>query len=194
MQRAARMSPDSVVPDAREARDPWTLGGLVLLGLLTLLAVLLYRSAPQSAAEAGAESWLAARPNAVAPHLARARERLEYAAAQAAAGNDSAAVAADSVAAESAWRARELTTDAAQRAEATTLWADAMLASAEILRRGGTGAGLRPDDNDLLRRALARVERVLAVTGAHRARAEALRDQLTRQLRTGPLEWLPVPR
>lgn len=178
---------------ARWQRDRWTVGGLVLLGALTVGALSLYRSAPQSAAEVGTRTWLAARPNAAAPHLALARERRAYAAAQAAAGADSVAVVADSVAAESAWRARELADDAFQRTEATTLWADATLARADLLRRRGTGAGLRRDDNDLLRRALSLVERVLAVAvpAPQRARADELRAQLNRQLRPGPLEWLP---
>ena len=176
-----------------ELRDPWAAGGLVLLTILTLLVLHLYRSAPQSVGAVGTETWLAARPNAVEPQLARARERLAFARARAAAGDDSAAVAADSAAAESAWRAREIATDAYQRTEATTLWAEAMLASAEILQGRGTGAGLRPDDNDLLRRSLARVDRVLAVAvpASLRQRAVAMRQELTRQLRTGPLEWLP---
>lgn len=174
-------------------RDPWTIGGVGALALLTLLVVALYRSAPQSVSEASTQSWLAARPNAVAPHLARARERLRYAAEQAALGNDTLALAADSVAAESAWRARGLAEDSTARAEGTALWAEAMLARAEILRRAGRGAGLRPDDNDTLRRALAAVERVLTVdvpTSA-RTRADSLRGEIARELRPGPLEWLP---
>jgi hypothetical protein len=174
-------------------KDPWTVAGLALLGVLTLLTLLLYRSAPQSVSEASTESWLAARPNAVAPHLARARERIAYASAQLAAGNDSTALAADSAAAESAWRARSLADDGAQRTEATTLWGEAILAWAEILRRQGTGAGLRPDDNETLRRARALVDRALAVAlpEALRQRAIVLRAEIDRELRLGPLEWLP---
>ena len=177
-------------------RDPWTLGGLALLAVLSVAVLLLYRSAPQSVSEASAESWLAARPNAVAPHLARARERLAYAGAQLAAGNDSLAIAADSVAAESAWRARSLAGDAERRAEATTLWGEALLAWAEILRRQGTGAGLRPDDNDRLRRSLALVGQALSVPlpDTLRARAETLRAAIDQELRLGPLEWLPQRR
>ena len=177
-------------------KDPLTLAGLALLGALTLLVLLLYRSAPQSVGEASTESWLAARPNAVAPHLARARERLAYGSAQLAAGNDSLALEADSVAAESAWRARTLAEDGERRAEATMLWGEAVLARAEILRRRGTGAGLRPDDDVALRRSLALVERALAVDlpATLRTRAEALRAEIDRQLRLGPLEWLPQRR
>lgn len=176
-----------------ESRDPWLVGGVGALALLTLLVVALYRSAPQSVGEASTQSWLAARPNAVAPQLARARERRRFAVEQAALGNDSAALAADSVAAESAWRARGLAEDSTARAEGTMLWAESMLARAELLRRIGRGAGLRRDDNATLRRALAAVERVLEVElpSPTRARAEALRAEVARQLRPGPLEWLP---
>jgi hypothetical protein len=167
--------------------------GLALLGVLTLLALLLYRSAPQSVEEASTESWLAARPNAVAPQIARARERLAYAGAQLAAGNDSVALLADSVAAESAWRARSLTEDAERRAEATALWGQAVLAWAEILKGWGTGTGLRPDDDATLRRSRDLVDRALSVglPDSLRARATTLRDELDRELRLGPLEWLP---
>ena len=148
-------------------RDPWTVAGLALLGVLTLLTLLLYRSAPQSVVEASTESWLAARP-----------------------------LAADSVAAESAWRARSLAEDGVERTAATTLWGEAILAWAEILRRQGTGAGLRPDDDETLRRARALVDRALAVAlpAALRQRAVALRAEIDRELRLGPLEWLPGSR
>lgn len=177
-------------------RDLWTIGGLALLGVLTALVLLLYRSAPQSVSEASTESWLAARPNAVAPHLARARERLAYAGSQRAVGNDSLALVADSVAAESAWRARSLADGQEQRAEATALWGEAVLAWAEILRVQGTGAGLRPDDDATLRRAGALVDGTLAVDLAPplRARADSVRAEIDRQLRLGPLEWLPQRR
>jgi hypothetical protein len=146
--------------------------------------------------EASTESWLAARPNAVAPHLARARERLAYATGQLAAGNDSLALAADSAAAESAWRARSLADGAQERAEATALWGEAILAWAEILRTRGTGAGLQPDDDATLRRARELVDRSGSVELAvpQRARADSLRNGIDRQLRIGPLEWLPQRR
>jgi hypothetical protein len=181
------------LPVAYLSRDPWTVAGLAVLATLTLLVLLLYRSAPQSVSEASTESWLAARPNAVAPQLARARERLAYGSAQLAAGNDSIALLADSVAAESAWRARSLAEDGVRRTEATTLWGEAVLAWAEILRRQGTGAGLRPDDDATLRRARELVDRALAVAlpATLRTRATALRDELDQELRLGPLEWLP---
>jgi hypothetical protein len=182
-----------IVPLFIVHRDRWTIAGLALLGVLTLLTVLLYRSAPQSVSEASTESWLAARPNAVAPQLARARERLAYASVQLAAGNDSTALLADSVAADAAWRARSLAEDGVRRTEATTLWGEAVLAWAEILRRRGTGAGLRPDDDETLRRARELVDRALAVAlpATLRARATTMRDELDQELRLGPLEWLP---
>jgi hypothetical protein len=177
-------------------RDPWVIGGVAALALLSLAAVLLYRSAPQSVGEVGTETWLAARPNAAAPHLARARQQLDAAAAHLAAGRDSAALAADSLAAEYAWRARELSGDPAEQAEAVALWGQGVLQWAEILQRQGTGAGLRPDDNDTLRRALQLSERGLSapLPPALRTRAEQLRAELQRQLRPGPLEWLPQRR
>lgn len=177
-------------------RDPWVIGGLALLGALSLGGLLLYRSAPQSVAEVRSGTWVAARPNAHGAQLGRARERLAAAEREAASGNDSLALALDSAAAEHAWRARELAEAEDQRAEATGLWAEALLRRAELLRRAGTGKGLRRDDNQLLRHALALTERVLTVATAapQRQRATTLRDALTRELRTGPMEWLPIRR
>ena len=174
-------------------RDPWVIGGLFLLGLLTLAAILLYRSAPATLAEARTESWLAARPNAVGANLARARERLDAASREAAVANDSLAAAFDSVAAEHAWRAASLASDAGQRREALALWSEAMLHRAEMLRVMGTGAGFRADDDVILRRALDLVMRVDSISPfpAARARADSLRGEIERQLRVGPLEWLP---
>ena len=63
--------------DFSESRDPWTVAGLIILGVLTLMVVLLYRAAPQSVRVASTESWLSARLNAVAPHIALARDRIE---------------------------------------------------------------------------------------------------------------------
>lgn len=174
-------------------RDPWVIAGLALLGVLTLAAILLYRSAPATLAEARTESWLAARPNAVGANLARARERLEAASREAAMANDSLAAAFDSVAAEHAWRAASLASDAGQRREALALWSEAMLHRAEMLRVMGTGVGFRPDDDAILRGALDLVVRVDSISPfpAARARADSLRGEIERQLRVGPLEWLP---
>ena len=177
----------------REPRDPWVIGGLVLLVLLTLGAILVYRSAPRTLAEARTESWLAARPNAFGANLARGRERLERAYEEALAGNDSATLALDSVAAEHGWRAATLAADAPERDQALTLWAEATLHRAETLRVMGTGVGLRPDDNPTLERALQLAIQVdsLGPDPTFRARADSLRSVLERQLRLGPLEWIP---
>ena len=175
------------------SRDPWILGGLLLLALLTIAAVLVYRSAPRTLAEARTGSWLAASPNAYGANLARARERYEAALREAAAGNDSLAAATDSVAAEHAWRAAGLATEADDRREALRLWSQATLHRSDRLRIRGTGAGFRPDDNALLQQALELVQRVdsLSPFPGARARADTLRAEIQRQLRPGPLEWLP---
>ncbi|HET7320904.1 MAG TPA: hypothetical protein VFI96_00240 [Longimicrobiaceae bacterium] len=177
----------------RPLRDPWVAGGLLLLALLSVAAVALYRSAPESLAEARAESWVAVRPDAFGANLSRARQLLAEAERLASTGGDSAAVAADSLAATHAARARQSADGAGERGTASALWAKAMLAGAERLQRMGTGEGLHPDDNDLLRRALQRVESVITagVGGPWHARALEMRSALERQLRTGPLEWLP---
>jgi hypothetical protein len=175
------------------ARDPWVVGGLALLALLSLASVALYLGAPQSLAEAGTASWIAARPDAYGSNLSRARALVAEAGRLASAGRDSAAVAADSAAAAHAVRARDLASDGEERAAAAAVWAQAQLEGAERLRRAGTGTGLHPDDNALLRRALARVEPVIAarVGEPWRSRATELQATIERQLRTGPLEWLP---
>ena len=180
-------------PAGAGGRDPWVIAGLVLLGILSVAAILLYRSAPATLAEARTESWLAARPNAVGANLARARERLDAAAREAALANDSLAAAFDSVASEHAWRAASLASEAGQRREALALWSEAMLHRAEMLRVMGTGAGFRADDDPILRRALGLVVRVDSISPfpAARARADSLRVEIERQLRVGPLEWLP---
>ena len=174
-------------------RDPVVIGGLVLLALLSIGAFLVYRAAPRTLAEAGTGSWLAARPNAAGANLARGRERLERAAQEAAAGNDSAAAEIDSVAAVHGWRAATLASTAAEQREAIDLWAQAMLHRAEMLRLMGTGAGLRPDHDPTLRHALALVMRVDSISPDRRtrARADSMRLVLERQLRPGLLEWLP---
>lgn len=188
-------NPNGLASDhpSAEGYDFWLIGGLVLLVVLSLGAVLVYRSAPRTIAQARTESWLAARPNAVGANLARGRERLERAAQEAAAGNDSAAAAIDSVAAEHGWRAASLAATRQERREGLSLWAAATLHRAEMLRIRGTGTGLRPDDDPTLRRALDLVVRVdsIASDGATRARADSLRLVIERQLRLGPLEWLP---
>lgn len=168
----------------------------VLLLLGTLGAIWLYVAAPQSVAEARGRMWTAARPDAFVPRLSLARERLSAAVAADSAGRDSVALRAYGEAADAAWRGAALAPDSAARAGAADLWASAMLGAAELMRRQGTGAGLAPDDNARLRQAAAVVDRVLAVrvSVAAAQRAEALRGRIERQLRPGPLEWLPPSR
>lgn len=186
-------SSDASARRASKARDPWVIGGLLLLALLSIGAVLVYRSAPQTLAEAGTGSWLAATPNAAAANLARARERLERAREAAQIGQDSLAAAIDSVAASHAWRAAELATDSSSAIEAIAVWSEAQLHRAERLRILGTGVGLRLDDNETLRRAVDIVSQVDSISPdpAVRAHADSLRTVLERQLRPGPLRWLP---
>lgn len=176
--------------------DPWSLGGLVLLALLTAAVFALYRSAPQTVEEARNRTLLAARPSAFAPRLAQAEERLRAGETAAGRGEDSVAVAAFEEAAQQAALAGELAQSEAEAVAATAVWGRAHLAWAEQLRLAGTGEGLRPDDRETLDQALELVERVLAASPAPevRARAEGMRDQIRRQLRIGPLEWLPFPR
>lgn len=175
--------------------DPWTVGGLLLLVLLSLGVVQLYRAAPQSVAEARDRTVLAARPDAFTPRLARAEAWLREAEA-AAPADDSLAVAAYGEAVAEAVRASEAADDEARRALARDVWARAVLGWADRLRVAGTGVGVRPDDEPTLRRALAMVEQVLASDPPPptRERAAALRQRIERQLRVGPLEWLPLPR
>lgn len=182
-----------VTRDSSRRYDPWTVAGIAFLALLTLGAIQLYRSAPRTVAEARTGSWVAAAPNAASANLARARERLDRALEAAAAGDDSAAAALDSAAAEHAWRASETASDAGTRDEAAELWAAATLHRADRLRVLGTGTGLTPDDNSTLRRALDLVLQVdsLSPLPHARARADTLRLTIERQLRPGPLEWLP---
>lgn len=186
-------TPDGTVSDPRPPRDSLVVGGLLLLAALTMGGVVVYATAPRTLAEAGTGSWLAARPNAAGPHLARARERLERARQASAAGNDSVAAAIDSVAAAHAWRAATLADNAADQREGLALWAAATLHQADMLRLLGTGVGLRPDHDPTLRRALALVLSVDSISPDRqaRARADSLRRVIERQLRLGPLEWLP---
>lgn len=168
----------------------------MLLGVLSLGAVLVYRSAPQSVAEVRTEGLLAARPNAYGPNMARARERLETARREATARGDSVAAELDSVAADHAWRAGEIASSPEERDAALRLWAEAMLERAQRLHRLGTGSGLRRDDNELLNRSLQLVQRVLSTAppAEIQLRADSLRREVERQLRPGPLEWLPRSR
>lgn len=177
-----------------ELRDPWVAGGLVLLVALTGLTAALYRGQPQSAAEVRTGAALVARPDAFGPRRDRAATLLDAAARDTVAGRDSVAETTFVEAAAQAARAAESAGSEAQTAEAAALWGRAMLGRAEVLRRRGTGTGIRPDDNDVLRRALAVTDSAAAAPLPPNVAAEAaaLRERLARQLRPGPLEWLPV--
>lgn len=174
-------------------RDPWVRPGLALLALFTVGAVLLYRAAPRSAAEAAASGWVAVAPDAFTPRMARARERLEAALDAAARGDTAAAVARYVEGEQEAWSARERAPDAERGAQATELWAGMVLDRAELTLRAGTAPWWRADNTQLLGDALAAVARVQAV-GARpgtRARADRLAEEIRRRQRPGPLEWIP---
>lgn len=173
-----------------DLRDPVFAGGLALLAVLSVLALLLYRNAPASVEEARTRAWSSVRPGAFAPQIARARERLE---AGSEATSDSIAIAAYEEAREAAASAWELAAVHEQTAAAVELWAEATLGSAEVLLRRGTAGALGVDDNELLRQALRHAEEVVAapVEPAIEQRAIELRGRIERQLRPGPLEWLP---
>lgn len=179
--------------ERNDLRDPMLAGGLALLALLSILAMLLYRSAPATVEEARTRALSSVRPAAFGPQLSHARERLGAARMAADAGSDSAALAAYDEARQVAGAAWELAGDDRQITAATAVWAEATLESAEVLLRSGTGPALRPDDDELLREALRRVEEVIAapVDPAVQERAVELRTRVERQLRPGPLEWLP---
>lgn len=174
-------------------RDPWVRGGVALLAVLSVLSVMLYRSAPGSLGEARARVLSSALPNAFGPQLAQARERLSAGRSETKAGRDSTALLAFEEAIRAAGAAWELAGDERQAGTAIAVWAEANVESAATLLRMGTGAGLRPDDDEVLEAALARVRAVVAapVDSAGQERAMELQRRIQRQLRTGPLEWLP---
>lgn len=177
-------------------QDPWLIGGGALLVVLSVGVLALYRSAPQTLEQARNQTLLVARPDAHAPRLAAAEERLRVAETAAESGRDSLALAAFAEAAAFAEEANRLAEDEAGRRASTDLWARALLGSAERLQQAGTGTGLRPDDRLLLERALGLVERVLAASPSPDLidTAETMRDEIRTQIRIGPLEWLPLPR
>jgi hypothetical protein len=174
-------------------RDPWVIPGLALLAVLTAAAILIYRGAPQSAAEVGGRTWVAIAPDAFTPRVSRARERVQSALRAAAAGDTAGAIARFAEAEAEAWTARENAGDSVQAATATELWASATLDRAQLMLRAGAAPWYRGDNTQLLREALAAVQRVRSVptTVATRTRANAVVAQIERQLRPGPLEWIP---
>ena len=174
-------------------RDPWVRPGLALLAVLTVLAALLYRAAPQSAAEVGNSALVAVAPDAFTPHLSRARERLDAAQRAKAAGDTAGAVARLAEGEEEALAARQRASDSTQVRTATELWADVVLDRAELMLASGAGPWYRADNDQVLKEALAAVNRAqeAPLSPAAKARAAALDDKIRRQLRPGPLEWLP---
>ena len=186
------MTPDP--PSAAGSlRDPWVRPGLALLAVLTVLALFLYRAAPQSASEVRSSTWVAVSPDAFTPRMARARERVRAALQARAAGDTAGAVARYAEAEGEAWSARERASDTTQAVMATELWAGVVLDRAELMLTAGATPWYRGDDDQLLREALAAVQRVQSVptTPQTRQRAATLAERIQRQLRTGPLEWLP---
>jgi hypothetical protein len=174
-------------------RDPWVRPGLALLAVLTAAAALLYGSAPQSAAEVGGRTWVALAPDAFTPRVTRARERVQAALRAAAAGDTAGAIARYAEAEAEAWTARSNAGDPAQAATATELWAGATLDRAELMLGAGAAPWYRGDNNQLLQEARAAVHRVQSVptTPATRQRTAQVMARIDRQLRPGPLEWIP---
>lgn len=175
-------------------RDPWVLGGLGMLAVLSCLAVFLYAGQPQTAAEVGGRAWVAIAPDAYTPRISRARERVSAAIAAAAAGDTAAALARYAEAEEQALDARENAgQDSVRLVESTEMWAGIALDRAGMMLASGASPWYRADDKQRLNDALAVAQRVRAapVAASTRARADALIARIQRQLRPGPLEWIP---
>ncbi|HEU4562135.1 MAG TPA: hypothetical protein VFS20_30180 [Longimicrobium sp.] len=181
-------------PRARpELRDPWVVGGLAVLAVMTILAGLVYRAAPQSAREVGSAALVAVAPDAFTPRISRARERISAAQRARAAGDTAGALARYAEAEEEALTARQHTADTTQVRTATELWANAVMDRAELMLASGARPWYRADDNAVLGEALAAVRRVQAVPLAPpmRSRADDLAQRIERQMRAGPLQWIP---
>jgi hypothetical protein len=189
--------PEAAAPPPPRAsaghRDPWVLPGLALLLVLTVLVVYLYASQPQSAGEVGGRAWVALAPDAYTPRVARARERVKAGLDAAARGDTAAAIARYAEAEEEALTARERAGTPERTAEATELWAATALDRATLMLGAGATPWYRGDDNQMLRDAQTVVQRVRAapVSAPTKQRAEALAQRIDRQLRPGPLEWVP---
>jgi hypothetical protein len=164
-------------------RDPWVLPGLALLVVLTVLVGVLYASRPQTVAEVGGSAWVAISPDAYTPRISRARERVKAGQDAAAAGDTAAAIARYAEAEEEALSARERAGTPQRAGEAAELWAGIAL----------DRAGLMLGDDQLLRDARVVVQQVRAapVSAPTKQRAAALEARIERQLRPGPLEWIP---
>jgi hypothetical protein len=191
-QTPAAADPPSAV-DRPGLRDPWVRPGLALLAIATVLAALLYRAAPQSAAEVGSSALVAVAPDAFTPHLSRARERRDAAMQARAAGDTAGAIARLAEGEEEAMAARQRASDSTQTRTAAELWAGVVLDRAELMLAFGAGPWYRGDNDQVLQEALAAVNRAqeAPLAPATRARAAALDERIRRQLRPGPLEWLP---
>jgi hypothetical protein len=174
-------------------RDPWVLPGLALLAALTVLVAVLYANQPQTAAEVGGRAWVALAPDAYTPRISRARERVKAGQDAALRGDTAAAMARYAEAEEEALSARERAGTPQRAAEAAELWAGIALDRAGLMLAAGATPWYRGDDDGMLRDAQGVVQRVRAapVAPATRRRADALAQRIERQLRTGPLEWLP---
>ncbi|MBB4637592.1 hypothetical protein [Longimicrobium terrae] len=175
-------------------RDPWVLGGLALLAVLSCLAVVLYAGQPQTAAEVGGRAWVAIAPDAYTPRISRARERVSAAISAAAAGDTAAALARYAEAEEQALDARQNAgQDSVRLVESTEMWAGIALDRAGMMLASGASPWYRADDKQRLNDALAVAQRVRAapVAASTRTRADALIARIQRQLRPGPLEWIP---
>lgn len=174
-------------------RDPWVLPGLALVAVLTVLVLYLYASQPQSAAEVGGRAWVTLAPDAYTPRVSRARERVKAGQDAAAAGDTAAAIARYAEAEEEALSARERAGTPERAAEAAELWAGIALDRATLMLTAGATPWYRGDNDQLLQDARTVVQGVRAapVSAATKQRAEALDARIARQLRTGPLEWLP---
>lgn len=174
-------------------RDPWVIPGLVLLALLSILAVFLYAGQPQSAGEVGGRAWVALAPDAYTPRISRARERVKAGLDAAARGDTASAIARYAEAEEEALTARERAGTPERTAEATELWAGIALDRAGLMLGSGATPWYRGDNNQMLRDARAVVQRVQSapVAAPTKQRANALAGRIERQLRPGPLEWVP---
>lgn len=174
-------------------RDPWVRPGLALLFILTPLVVFFYANQPQSASEVGGRAWVALSPDAYTPRVSRARERVKAGQDAAAAGDTAAAIARYAEAEEEALSARLRAGTPERAAEAAELWGGIALDRAGLMLGAGATPWYRGDDDQMLRDALAIAQRVRAapVSAATKQRAAALAERIERQLRTGPLEWIP---
>lgn len=188
--------PDPAPRPAQTTRDPWVISGLVLLVVLSWAAVTLYRGGPQSASAVRDRVWLAARPDAFSPRIAEAERLLRQAGVVRQAGELQAMLPLLVAAASEADRARDAATTDAQTSRAVQVWSEATLQRAAVMVELGSAPWWRGDNDRVLTGARTLVDRVLASapSQAVRARAEALRGEIIRKLRPGPLEWLPSPR